>query len=59
MPRDAGAQALYERRVIDGKDICDVLDDFVDRAGAEMKALGAALRDMKQKYKLLCQFLSF
>jgi hypothetical protein len=59
MPRDPGAQALYKRRVIDGKDICDVLDDFVERAGAEMKALGAALRDMKQKYKLLCQFLSF
>jgi hypothetical protein len=59
MPRDPGVQALRERRVIDGKDICDALDDFVERAGAEMKALGAALRVMKQKYTLLCQFLSF
>ena len=59
MPRVVGAHAMHERRVIDGKDICDVLDDFVERAGAVVKALGAALRDMKLQYKLLCQFMSF
>jgi len=54
-----GGHALHERRVIDGKDVCDVLDDFVERAGAVMKSLGAALRDMKRQYKSLCQFMSF
>jgi hypothetical protein len=59
LPRVIGAHAMHERRRIDGKDICDVLDEFVERAGAAVKALGAALRDMKQQYKLLCQYMSF
>lgn len=60
MPRVIGAHAIHERRVIDGKDICDVLEDFVERAGAAVKDLGGALRDMKRQYfKALCPFMSF
>ena len=59
MPRVVGGHAVHERRVIDGKDVCDVLDEFVERADSAVKALGIALRDMKKQYKLLCQYMSF
>jgi hypothetical protein len=54
-----GAHAVYQRRVIDGKDICDILEDFVERAAFSMKSLDFALSDMKRQYKSLCQFMSF
>ncbi len=59
MPRVVGAHASHERRVIDGKDLCEVLEEFVERAGAAVKELGLALRAMKRQYKELCQFMSF
>lgn len=59
MPRVVGAHASHERRVIDGKDVCDILEDFVERAGAAVKEVGAALRTMKRQYKDLCRFMSF
>lgn len=59
LPRVHGAHTAHQRRVIDGKDISEVLDDFVDRAGVMMKALSVSLRDMKRQYKSLCQFMSF